>query len=102
MSNIKTINTCPFNVYITGGGHDNGYGAPQEKHMLEEENDRMVDALSSKVQALKSVSFFIKACSNKANIMQHCWANNVARCWTKILSKFKLKPISSNIVFKRI
>ena len=39
---------------ISGAGHD--YGVPQEKHMLEEENDKMVDALSSKVQALKSVS----------------------------------------------
>ncbi len=33
--------------------------------------------------------------------MQHCWPKSVARCWTKILSKFKLKPTSSNIVFKR-
>ena len=33
-----------------------------------------------------------KACSNEANIVRHCWANNVAQCWTKILSKFKLKP----------
>ena len=40
-----------------GASHDAGYGAPHEKHMLEEENDKMVDALSNKVQALKSVSF---------------------------------------------
>ena len=26
------------------------------------------------------------------------WANNVTQCWTKILSKFKLKPTSSNII----
>ena len=43
----------------------------------------------------------IKACSNEANIVQHYWANNVAQCWTKFLSKFKIKPTSSNIVFKR-
>lgn len=41
---------------FVGGAHD--YGAPQERHMLEEENDRMVDDLSNKVQALKSVSQF--------------------------------------------
>ena len=39
----------------------------------------------------------IKACSKETNIVQQCWANNVAWCWTKILSKFKLKPIFSNI-----
>ena len=36
-----------------------------DHQMLEEENDRMVDHLSSKVQALKSVSqknYFIQAC----------------------------------------
>ena len=27
----------------------------------------------------------VKACSNEANIVQYCWANNVARLWTKIL-----------------
>ncbi len=43
----------------------------------------------------------VKACSNETDIIQHCWANNVARCWAKILSKFKLKPTSFNIVFKR-
>ena len=38
---------------------------------------------------------------------QYCWSNNVAQCWMKILSRFKLKPTwkhlptSSNMVFKR-
>ncbi|XP_046860500.1 BET1 homolog [Xenia sp. Carnegie-2017] len=40
-----------------GGAHD--YGAPQARHMLEEENDRMVDDLSNKVQALKSLTIDI-------------------------------------------
>ncbi|CAB4004823.1 BET1 homolog [Paramuricea clavata] len=42
-----------------GAGQDTGYGAPQQKHMLEEENDRMVDDLSNKVQALKSLTIDI-------------------------------------------
>ena len=41
---------------------------------------------------------YIKACSNEANIMQHCWPNNDARCWTKILSRLNLKPTSFNII----
>ncbi len=44
------------------------------------------------------IKLFVKTCSNKANIVQHCWVNNVARCWTKILGKFKLKPTLSNII----
>ena len=39
-----------------------------------------------------------KACSNKANIVQHCCANNVAQCWMKILTMCKLKLTSSNII----
>ena len=42
-----------------GASHEAGYGAPHEKHMLEEENDKMVDALSNKVQALKSLTIDI-------------------------------------------
>ena len=40
----------------------------------------------------------LKACSTEANIMQDCWPNNVAWCWMRILSRFKLKPTSSNII----
>ncbi len=40
----------------------------------------------------------LEGCSNEANIVKHCWANNAERCWTKIFSKFKLKPTSSNII----
>ena len=46
--------------------------------------------------------FALKACSNEANIMQHCWANNVVHCWMKILSNFKLKPTSSNIIQRSV
>jgi hypothetical protein len=31
-------------------------------------------------------------------ITNHCWANNVARCWMEILSKLKLKLTLSNII----
>ena len=42
------------------------------------------------------------ACSNEANIVQHCWPTSVARCWTKISSNSNQHyPTSSNIVFKR-
>ena len=44
------------------------------------------------------IETLLKACSNKANIVQLHVANNVAQCWTKILSTFKLKPTSSNII----
>ena len=43
----------------------------------------------------------IRACSNEANTVQHFCSDNVARCWTKILSRFKLKSTSSYMVFKR-
>ena len=39
----------------------------------------------------------MKTCSNGASIVQHCWPNNVVPCWTNILSRFKIKPTSSNI-----
>ncbi len=54
------------------------------------------DRHNNRIKAKTSTN--LKACSNEANIVQHCWPNNVAQCWTKILSKFKLKPTSSNII----
>ena len=44
----------------------------------------------SKISDDVSRKTFLKACSNKAHIMQRCWPNNVARCWMKILSRLKL------------
>jgi hypothetical protein len=38
----------------------------------------------SYLQVMHINNHTVKACSNEANIMQHCWANNVAKCWTKI------------------
>ena len=44
---------------LTSAGDFQGNMAQRTDHqMLEEENDRMVEGLSSKVQALKSVLFF--------------------------------------------
>ena len=31
----------------------------------------------------------IRARLNQANINQHCWSNNVAQCWMRILNKVK-------------
>ena len=41
-----------------------------------------------------------KACSNEANIMQHCW-QQCCMMLDGILSKFKIKLTPSNMVFKQ-
>ena len=52
--------------FFFASASDQGNMSQRTDHqMLEEENDRIVDHLSSKVQALKSVSqknFFVQAC----------------------------------------
>ncbi len=62
-------------------------------------NDKSVKTQTTHVVTIIAACWrlqtFLKACSNEANIVQHRWANNFAQCWTKILSKFKLKPTSS-------
>jgi pantoate kinase len=37
-------------------------------------------------------------CSNEAEIVQLCRANNVACCWKKILSELERTPTLSNIM----
>ena len=44
----------------------------------------------------------IRARLNRTNIDQHCWSNNVAQCWMRILNKVKADQTYSNMAFKRI
>ena len=51
-------------------------------------DEREVSEMAAIFQHLPLNTFHLplnlKACSNEANIVQHCWANNVAQRWTKI------------------
>ena len=49
--------------------------------------------IANRKYQFKKVFVFTNGCFfNEANIMQHCCANNVARCWTKISSSSQHHP----------
>ena len=70
----------------------------QEQERLENEQMKIDEAVSTVKKTFLNELYSLRPVQTQRKL---CWAKNVARYWTKILSKFKSKPTTSNAMLRR-